>query len=138
MDNLYPAQPDLNDMVPIILTRPHEGVGVADEWVKAFEQMEKRKRQYLGIFWLAHTGRMIDSENRVLFDLTKPEAAAFMVDATGDEDHRNRALAKSTTEELHDMGLLRFNQIRECRTRGERKHTFRLQREILDPVQEMR
>jgi len=143
MDNLYPAQPDLNRMVPRILVEPERGIvdpedpAVAEGWEKMFEHMEERKRQYIGIFWLAHTGRMLDKEDRIWFDLTTPEAAAYMALATGVDRHQPD-LAGPTIEELLDMELLRFNQIRECRQRETDKQAYRLQREILNPVTEMR
>jgi hypothetical protein len=137
MDNLYPEEPDLNDMVPRVLTEPHLGKkghrSVAEEWGRAIAMLGARERRYLGVFWLAHVGRLIDSESRVRFDLTKQEAAAYMRVATGNDDHEPD-LAEGTVEPLLEDGLLRFNQIRRCRQADTEKQAHRLQRGILDPV----
>jgi len=153
--NPLPGVPDGEKILPDFLTLddPTRAEDVARSRLIAGNWLTIRLRQYLAVAYLAHTGIFIDNEGRIKFDVTDPEAVAFLCAHTEREwasVEREREILSGHIDEDHsyedpsggrfmDYPFVRFNRYRECRNDGtDHEPAFRLYPQLLDPVTEMR
>jgi len=139
---LFPKQPQLHDHVPpALLTGQLRLEELADEYRPAVEALPRKARQLTCMLYLAHTGRLKDSTNKIMFDLSPLELASWTEQATGRTVTDTEVEAFTQGEGEGPTGpsdaLVRFYRRRECRIAGEPVNCYRFAHGVF-PVVECR
>jgi len=125
---LYPKKPSLDEALPLAIVSGEDLNEVVGRFHNALQALTKHQRRVAGLLYLAHVGRLKDSDNRISFSLTPAELAAWYKAGVG--EWPDGPVLKGSVDTLKDAGLARFYQRRECRVEGELSNAFRFSRHV--------
>lgn len=123
-EQLFPDLPSLYDPLPDALRTGERGLhAVAGKYKGALREMPLETRRFASLLYLAHNGKLVDSQGRMKFDLTPAELAAWYKVVVGEAPAPNSLQASVVA--LKERGLAEFYTRRECRREGEVANTYR-------------
>jgi hypothetical protein len=128
-DELFPEMSQLCEPLPRALRTGDGGLHeVPGKYHEALQEMRLGVRRVACLLYLAHTGKLKDSEGRIKFTLTPAELDAWHEATVGERQGPNQL--KASIEALKEQGLAGFYHQRECRKEGEPSPAFRFERHV--------